>query len=114
MLMVPHDPANQARLSYVWRDSRYHLIDKGPGGTPLVVLISDTISEGKAYPTPEAAEDAFWDSIVTTILAARTYQDPHASWRSVELAAVPDPESGQVHVVERSAGTCKAWQVTAE
>lgn len=105
---VPHDPALRARLSYTWRDEAYHLLDE-PG--PMVVLNSDTVTKRTPYDTLEAAEAALWDGVVTTILAARTWTDPYAVWPGVEIAAVTDPLSGAVHVVERSPDVCKAWQI---
>lgn len=107
MVPVSHDPANRARLSYQWRDERYHLLDEPE---PTVVLNSNTLFQSKGYPNVEAAEAALWDGVVTTILAARTYTDPYAVWPGVEIAAVTDPDSGAVHVVERSPGVCRAWQ----
>lgn len=108
MVPVPHDPANRARLSYEWRDERYHLLDEPE---PTVVLNSNTLFQSKAYSSVDAAEAALWDMVVTTILNARAYVDPYAVWPGVEIAAVADPDSRAVHVVERSPGVCKAWRL---
>lgn len=105
---VPHDPALRARRTYEWRDETYHLLAE-PG--PMVVLLSDSVTKRTPYNTLADAEAALWDAVVTTILAARTFTDPYAVWPGVELAAVRDPDSGEVHVVERSSGGCKAWRV---
>lgn len=108
--MVPHDPAHRARLSYAWRDARFHLIDEAQ---PLVVLISDSVSQGNPHPTIEAAEAAFWELIVNTIMGERSYVDPYACWNGVEIAAVADPESGKVHLAERRPTGCRAWELSS-
>jgi hypothetical protein len=59
----------------------------------------------------DEAEAAFWDGIVSTILAARAYAEPYAVWPGVELAAIPDPSGDAFHVVERSNGAAMAWRV---
>lgn len=103
---VSHDPANRARMSYPWRDARYYLV---VAPSPLVLLISNTVSEGQGYATAEQAETAFWEMIVNTIFVERTNQDPYVRWPGVEIAVVPDPMLGAVHVAERTHGGCQAW-----
>ncbi len=75
------------------------------------MLISDSVSQGNPYPTIEAAEAAFWELIVNTIMGERCYVDPYAYWPGVEIAAVADPESGKVHMAERTPGGCMAWEM---
>ncbi|GIH73110.1 hypothetical protein [Sphaerimonospora thailandensis] len=106
--MIFHDPGNRAHHTYVWRDEQYHLLSDPE---PLVVLISDTVSKGVPYSSLAEAEESLWETVVTTILAARTYLDPYAAWPGVELAVVPDPLSGKAHLVERVRGRCRAWCV---
>jgi hypothetical protein len=103
--MVPHDPAKHARLSYAWRDATFHLVTEP---SPLVLLISNTVSQGTGYETAEKAEAAFWEAVVAAILAKRTYQNPCAMWPGVEIAVVPDPASATVHLAERTSRGCKA------
>lgn len=74
---VSHDPANRARMSYPWRDARYYLV---VAPSPLVLLISNTVSEGQGYGTAEQAETAFWEMIVNAPI--RTHTSGGLAWRS--------------------------------
>ncbi|GLW10109.1 hypothetical protein Misp01_52380 [Microtetraspora sp. NBRC 13810] len=102
-MLVPHDPAHAARLTYVWRDERWHLLDN----PPTVVLVSDTTSQGSEYPSVAAAERAFWRGVVDSIL---TQTDRIASITTprAEIAVVLDKRSRAAHLVERTKSTCLA------
>jgi hypothetical protein len=68
---------------------------------------SDSRSTDAPYPSSETAESAFWGAITDSIMAARTPKDPYACWPGVELAAVRDPLTKKVHLVERVSRMCR-------
>lgn len=103
---VPHDPVHRARLSYIWRDEHWHLIDLPQ---PTVVLISDRVSRGTEHPTPEVAEGAFWAGIADSILT-HPYKAAEAGFPGVDLAVALDERTNKAHVAERTRSGCHAWE----
>lgn len=95
---VPHDPAHRARLTFAWRDERWHLLDDP---CPAVVLISAAVSRGDDYANPVAAQTAFWTGVVDSILAANDHI-ASATWPGVEIAAALDKINGRAAVAERT------------
>ncbi|MFC5828226.1 hypothetical protein [Nonomuraea insulae] len=95
---IPHDPTPRARLTFRWRDERWHLLDRP---RPGVILISDNVPQGFEYGSSEAAEGAFWTQVVDSVFA---WRDRHASarWPGVEIAAVFDEVNRQAIVAERT------------
>lgn len=96
-MTVPHDPAHHARLTVRWRDERWHLLDDPPS----VIFISDKVSQGDRYPSPDAAEAAFWAGAVDSVLAEKD-RIASAAWPGVEIAALLDKVNGRALVAERT------------
>jgi len=110
MFAVPHHhPAHHARITYVWGDEHWHLLDT----PPTVVLISATVSQGDPHDSPAAAEQAFWRGIVNSILSSDTDRIASARWPAAELVVIRD-SAGQLHLAEHAHQRYRARTYTSE
>ncbi|WP_406318895.1 hypothetical protein OHA77_16205 [Streptosporangium sp. NBC_01639] len=95
---VPHDPAHRARLSYVWQNEHWHLLEDPE---PTVVLVSDSVSRGAPYVTLKQADSAFWRAVTDSIF---THGDRilTAAWDGSEVALLIDRSTGLLHLAYRT------------
>ncbi|WP_326635098.1 hypothetical protein OG884_20160 [Streptosporangium sp. NBC_01755] len=109
---APHDPAHHARLSYMWRDEHWHLLDTPE---PAVVLVSSTVSQGSPYPDPAQAEAAFWRSVASSILTHHR-RIVSATWPKVnaEAAVLLDPATNLFHLACRDGQAAGARCFTSQ